>query len=118
MKVYQAVQARLGTQRTVVVQPTAYGTDNRCSVAAVALYQRPTLLTAFLPNYCEGFQRISHSRTGHHKGRLVLLGLADTRGVAIVDQNVTDSTLERLTQGGIRGARFQMLPEGFSRGAR
>jgi D-galactarolactone isomerase len=33
---YRAVQRRLGLTRTVVVQPTAYGTDNTCATAAVA----------------------------------------------------------------------------------
>lgn len=33
---YRAVQKRLGLERAVVVQPTAYGTDNRCTVAAIA----------------------------------------------------------------------------------
>lgn len=33
---YAAVRARLGLGRTVVVQPTAYGTDNACTMDAVA----------------------------------------------------------------------------------
>jgi D-galactarolactone isomerase len=33
---YLAVRARLGLTRTVVVQPTAYGADNSCTLAAVA----------------------------------------------------------------------------------
>ncbi len=33
---YRSVQQKLGTTRVVVVQPTAYGTDNRCTVAAIA----------------------------------------------------------------------------------
>nr|WP_169742884.1 amidohydrolase family protein [Roseomonas aerilata] len=33
---YRAVQARLGLSRAVVVQPTAYGTDNSCTLDAVA----------------------------------------------------------------------------------
>jgi D-galactarolactone isomerase len=33
---YQALQRRLGLARVVVVQPTAYGTDNRCTLAALA----------------------------------------------------------------------------------
>ena len=33
---YQAVRARLGLGRTVVVQPTAYGTDNAATMDAVA----------------------------------------------------------------------------------
>jgi len=33
---YRDVQARLGLERVVVVQPTAYGFDNRCQLDAVA----------------------------------------------------------------------------------
>jgi D-galactarolactone isomerase len=33
---YRAIQRQLGTTRSVVVQPTAYGTDNRCTVQAIA----------------------------------------------------------------------------------
>ena len=33
---YRAVQRGLGLQRTVVVQPTGYGFDNRCTLAALA----------------------------------------------------------------------------------
>lgn len=33
---YRAMQARLGLARTVVVQPTAYGADNACTMDAVA----------------------------------------------------------------------------------
>jgi D-galactarolactone isomerase len=33
---YKDVQRQLGTTRAVVVQPTAYGFDNRCTMAAVA----------------------------------------------------------------------------------
>lgn len=32
---YRRVQRRLGLERTVVVQPSAYGTDNRCTVEAI-----------------------------------------------------------------------------------
>lgn len=74
---YRAVQRRLGIERAIVVQPTAYGTDNSCTVAAIAE-----------------------------------LGLATTRGVAVVDASVSDVELRRLHAAGIRGARFQMLPGG------
>ena len=74
---YRAVQVRLGTSRVVVTQPTAYGTDNTCTVAAIAA-----------------------------------LGLATTRGVAVVDASVNDAELHRLHEAGIRGVRFQMLPGG------
>jgi D-galactarolactone isomerase len=33
---YLAVRRRLGLSRTVVVQPSAYGTDNRCTLEAIA----------------------------------------------------------------------------------
>lgn len=70
---YLKLRARLGIARTVVVQPTTYGTDNRCTLAAIA-------------------------------------AIGDSaRGVAVVDQSVTDAELERLTQAGIRGIRFHML---------
>lgn len=74
---YRAIQARLGLTRTVVVQPTAYGLDNSCTLAAIAK-----------------------------------LGLENTRGTAVIDRHVSEAELERLHAGGIRGARFQMLPGG------
>jgi D-galactarolactone isomerase len=33
---YQAVKRRLGLSRTIVVQPSTYGTDNRCTLDAIA----------------------------------------------------------------------------------
>ena len=33
---YRALQAELGVERLVVVQPTTYGLDNRCQLAAMA----------------------------------------------------------------------------------
>jgi len=74
---YRKVQERLGLARAIVVQPTAYGTNNSCTEAAVAE-----------------------------------LGLANARGVAVVDDTITDLELERLTKAGMRGVRFQMLPGG------
>jgi D-galactarolactone isomerase len=70
---YLAMRKRLGVERNVVVQPTAYGRDNRCTLDAMA---------AIGPS---------------------------ARGVAVVDETVSDTELERLTQAGIRGARFHML---------
>src|SRR5262252_1001516 len=34
---YLAMRKRLGIERNVVVQPTAYGRDNRCTLQAMAL---------------------------------------------------------------------------------
>src|SRR5258708_13224016 len=73
---YLKVRARLGIMRTIVVQPSTYGTDNRCTLAAIATMGN------------------------------------SARGIAVVDQNVTDAELERLTKAGIRGIRFHMLPGG------
>jgi D-galactarolactone isomerase len=70
---YLAMRKRLGVERTVVVQPTAYGRDNRCTLEAIAA--------------------IGES----------------ARGIAVVDETVSDAELERLTKAGIRGARFHML---------
>ena len=73
---YLKVRARLGITRTVVVQPSTYGTDNRCTLAAIA-------------------------------------ALGDSaRGIAVVDQTVTDAELDRLTKAGIRGIRYFMMPGG------
>jgi D-galactarolactone isomerase len=74
---YRAVQRRLGLSRTVVVQPTTYGTDNRCTLEGIAK-----------------------------------LGPDVARGIATVDDGVSEDELERLTRGGIRGARFHMLRGG------
>jgi D-galactarolactone isomerase len=73
---YQRVQATLGLQRVVVVQPSTYGLDNSCQLDAVAQ-----------------------------------LG-ENARLVAVVDNQVTDAELDRLTRLGARGARFFMLPGG------
>src|SRR5665213_248545 len=70
---YLKMRARLGIERTVVVQPSAYGKDNRCTLEAMA---------AIGPS---------------------------ARGIAVVDETVTDAELDRLTRLGIRGIRLFML---------
>ncbi|MDP6709145.1 MAG: amidohydrolase family protein [Alphaproteobacteria bacterium] len=74
---YREIQARLGLARTVVVQPTHYGADNRCTLDAIAR-------------------------------------LPEARGVAVVEPDIDDAEFERLTEGGIRGVRFQMVPGGMT----
>ena len=73
---YLKMRARLGVERTVVVQPSTYGKDNRCTLEAMA---------AIGPS---------------------------ARGIAVVDETVSDAELDRLTRLGIRGIRFFMLPGG------
>jgi D-galactarolactone isomerase len=70
---YLRMRARLGIERTVIVQPSAYGKDNRCTLDAMAT-----------------------------------IG-PSARGIAVVDETVSDAELERLTKLGIRGIRFFML---------
>ena len=72
-----AILRRLAITRTVVVQPTAYGLDNTCTLEGMAE-----------------------------------LGKDKARGIAVVDDKVTDAELRRLDAAGIRGVRLQMLPGG------
>lgn len=73
---YRDVQAALGLDRVVVVQPTTYGLDNSCQLAAMrALGDR-------------------------------------ARGVMVVDATTDPAELRQLTDLGVRGARFHMLPGG------
>lgn len=76
VEAYRALQRRLGLERVVVVQPTTYGRDNACLLAA-----------------------------------LDELGPA-ARAVVVVDDQVDEVELERLTRRGARGVRFHMLPGG------
>ena len=73
---YRALQRRLGIARTVVVQPTAYGKDNTCTLDGMAALGK------------------------------------DARGVAVVDQEVSEAELRRLEAAGMRAARLHMLPGG------
>ncbi len=74
---YARIQARLGMARNVVVQPTHYGADNRCTLDAIRR-------------------------------------LPDARGVAVVEPEIADAELARLSEAGIRGVRFQMVPGGMT----
>ncbi|UCF90910.1 MAG: amidohydrolase family protein, partial [Desulfobacterales bacterium] len=66
----------LGLQRVVVVQPSGYGTDNRCTLDAVTSLGK------------------------------------SARAVVVVNTNVTDEDLQKLTDQGARGLRFYMFPGG------
>ncbi|RZW27197.1 MAG: amidohydrolase [Desulfobulbaceae bacterium] len=73
---YKMVQKRLGLDRVVVVQPTTYGTDNRCQLDAMKTFG------------------------------------ANARGVVVPDPSITEAELQDLTDAGVCGARFHMLPGG------
>jgi len=70
---YRLLQKRNGTARAVIIQPAAYGTDNRVTLDAIAQ-----------------------------------LGIAATRGVAVVHPGITDTELVAMDKGGIRGLRFSL----------
>lgn len=74
---YRLLQARLGTMRNVVVQPSAYGIDNDGLVEALGEF-----------------------------------GPAATRGVAVVNTDVSDGQLRALDRVGVRGIRFNLLSPG------
>jgi D-galactarolactone isomerase len=73
---YRTLQAEIGTERLVIVQPTTYGLDNSCQLEAMAAFAR------------------------------------EARGVAVVDERTPENELERLTELGVCGSRFHMLPGG------
>ena len=80
---YQAVKARLGLGRTVVVQPSAYGLDNSATLDAVA------------------------ALSGRPAGDEKTLGAA--RAVVAVTPETSDTELQRLHAAGARGARAVLL---------
>lgn len=73
---YRLLQRRLGTSRVVLIQPSTYGLDNACMLAAMAE-----------------------------------LGTS-ARGVAVVDDRVSDAELKRLDAAGVRGIRFNIARAG------
>lgn len=73
---YQRIQAALGSERLVVVQPTTYGFDNRCQLAAMATFGDAA------------------------------------RGVMVVNSKTSAADLGAMTEAGVVGARFHMLPGG------
>ncbi len=73
---YRQLQAALGLERLVLIQPTTYGLDNSLHLEA-----------------------------------MVAFGEA-ARGVMVVNADTPVAELRRLTDLGVRGARFHMLPGG------
>lgn len=68
-----ALREHLGLSRSVIVQASCHGTDNRATLDAIARSN------------------------------------GTARGVAVVDPAISDTELERLHDGGIRGVRFNFL---------
>jgi len=69
---YARMLRTIGCQRAVLVQPSIYGTDNRCMLAA---------MTSEVFNF---------------------------RGVAVVEETISDSELEALHRAGVRGVRINV----------
>jgi predicted TIM-barrel fold metal-dependent hydrolase len=66
---YRAVQRRLGTVRTVVVQPSTYGTDNRCMLHALGI----------LGADARGIAAVDAAVTGEELRRLAAAGVRGIR---------------------------------------
>ncbi len=75
---YKAVLARLGIERCVLVQPSFYGLDNGCQIAAMRI-----------------------------------IGRERCRGVAVVDETISNAELQRLHDAGMRGVRFNLMSGGL-----
>ncbi len=84
---YRELQEALGCRRVVVVQPTTYGLDNSCQLDAMARLRELAGLEALAPG-------------------------DPVRGIAVVNADTPAAELQRLTELGVRGARFHMLPGG------
>jgi predicted TIM-barrel fold metal-dependent hydrolase len=74
---YRLLQRRIGITRHVVVQPSTYGTDNRCLLDALRQF-----------------------------------GLETTRGIAVVNRDISDTTLAELKVAGVCGIRFNLIQAG------
>jgi D-galactarolactone isomerase len=74
---YRLLQARIGTTRNVIVQPSTYGVDNRCMLDALDQF-----------------------------------GLRTARGIAVVNDSVSDAELRRMDAAGVRGIRLNLLQAG------
>jgi predicted TIM-barrel fold metal-dependent hydrolase len=74
---YRLLQRRIGIVRHVVVQPSTYGTDNRCLLDALRQF-----------------------------------GLATTRGIAVVNRDISNTTLAELQAAGVCGIRFNLIQAG------
>lgn len=76
---YQALQAELGLSRAVVVQPTGYGFDNRCTLAAVAALAGRARGVAMLPASVSEDQLQALHAAGVRGVRMMMLaaGLVD-----------------------------------------
>jgi D-galactarolactone isomerase len=84
LSAYRQMQAALGLTRVVVVQPTGYGYDNRCTVSALEQLGDAARGIAMVPPQ-------SQSQPAHD-----------------------DPELTRLHEAGIRGLRYMMLAVGLS----
>src|ERR1700694_2777659 len=69
---YARMLTTIGCERAVLVQPSVYGTDNSCMVAALRS------------------------------------GVFAFRGVAVVEENISDAALQDLHDAGVRGVRINL----------
>jgi predicted TIM-barrel fold metal-dependent hydrolase len=76
---YINVIGQLGVERSILVQPSFYGTDNGCQIEAMRV-----------------------------------IGRANSRGVAVVGEDVEAGELRRLHHAGIRGVRINLMSGGLA----
>lgn len=80
---YQTIAARVGIQRVVIVQPSAYGTDNRCTLDALRRRGEATRAVAVVDPAVSDQELAAMNRLGVRGIRLnaVTRGGADPEGV-------------------------------------
>ncbi len=86
IEVYQRLQRTLGLTRAVVVQPSAYGTDNRCTLAAMAV----------LGDEARGVAVVDDTASDDELARLTSLGVRGLRFFMLAGGALTWQQLPRL----------------------
>jgi predicted TIM-barrel fold metal-dependent hydrolase len=85
-----ALGTSIGTQRVVIVQPSPYGADNRCTVDALIRINAQN-------------QAADHGVQGDK-----------ARGIAVIDEATTDKSLQAMHAAGVRGIRLNLETSGVS----
>jgi predicted TIM-barrel fold metal-dependent hydrolase len=88
VEAYRAVRRRLGIQRTVIIQPSAYGTDNRCTLEAIA---------DLLPN-ARGIAVVDPSVSDRELEKLHQAGIRGLRFSLVVKNSLRPEYLEMMAR--------------------
>lgn len=104
VETYRKLQARLGTSRTVVVNPSTYGTDNACTLDAVAQLGAGARAVAV----------VDADVSDAHLDELYLQGVRGLRVNFVSPQSWGETTAEMLTKTADKAARSNMHVQIFS----